>query len=67
MLEILEKLLHFWRFEKVIHAFLRNIYFFNMLSYVLVGLLGTNAVFAAAAFYVIIFFAASVLFLSRKA
>ena len=43
------------------------IYFFNMLSYVLVGLLGTNAVFAAAAFYVIIFFAASVLFLSRKA
>ena len=51
----------------MIVAFNIALYFFNMLSYVLVGLLGTNAVFAAAAFYVIIFFAASVLFLSRKA
>ncbi|MDO5772894.1 MAG: hypothetical protein Q4P16_01120 [Spirochaetales bacterium] len=51
----------------MIVAFNIVLYFFNMLSYVLVGLLGTNAVFAAAAFYVLIFFAASVLFLSRKA
>lgn len=42
------------------------LYFFNMLSYVFVGLLGTSAVFAAASFYVLVFFAASVLFLSRK-
>lgn len=42
------------------------LYFFNMLSYVFVGLLGTSAVLAAASFYVLVFFAASVLFLSRK-
>ncbi|MGN0729423.1 hypothetical protein [Treponema sp.] len=43
------------------------LYFFNMLSYVLVGGLGAGAVFAAAVFYTAVFLAASILFLSRKA
>lgn len=50
----------------MIAAFRIVLYFFNVMNYIFVGMFGLGAIFAAAAAYALLFFAVSVLFLSRK-
>ena len=48
-------------------AFSIGIYFFEMINYALIGMFQNQAVFIAIAFYIVLFFLISLVFLARKA
>ena len=48
-------------------AFSVGIYFFDMINYALIGMFQSQALFVAIAFYIVLFFVISLVFLARKA